>query len=68
MVYPFVAFLAGYIFERGAKTFLRAAIAGLAGGDFALCRRLELALRIYAFAGQGGLSWFLLFSPRKSSK
>src|SRR6476660_9690166 len=28
MVYPFVAFLAGYIFERGTKSFLRAAIAG----------------------------------------
>lgn len=29
MVYPFVAFFAGYIFERGAKSFLRATIAGL---------------------------------------
>src|ERR1700693_1510299 len=28
MVYPFVAFLAGYIFERGPKSFLRAATAG----------------------------------------
>jgi biotin transport system substrate-specific component len=29
MVYPFVAFLAGYVFERGAKSFVRAAAAGL---------------------------------------
>jgi biotin transport system substrate-specific component len=28
LAYPFVAFLAGYIFERGAKSFVRAAIAG----------------------------------------
>ena len=28
-VYPFVAFLAGYMFERGTKSFARAAIAGL---------------------------------------
>src|SRR5690348_5701532 len=29
MAYPFVAFLAGYIFERGSKSFLRAVTAGL---------------------------------------
>src|SRR5437588_1782617 len=29
MVYPLVAFLAGYVFERGDKTFIRAAIGGL---------------------------------------
>lgn len=29
LVYPFVAFLAGYIFERGTKTFVRAAVAGI---------------------------------------
>src|SRR5215475_6284197 len=28
IAYPFVAFVAGYIFERGAKTFARAALAG----------------------------------------
>src|SRR5438045_390304 len=27
MVYPFVAFLAGYIFERGSKSFLRGRVA-----------------------------------------
>src|ERR1700685_1407193 len=31
LVYPFVAFLAGYIFERRTKSFLCAAIAGLLG-------------------------------------
>jgi biotin transport system substrate-specific component len=30
IAYPFVAFLAGYIFDRGAKTFARAAVAGVA--------------------------------------
>ncbi len=42
MVYPFVAFLAGYIFERGTKSFLRAAAAGVLA-------------EILLFAG--GLSW-----------
>ena len=42
MVYPFVAFLAGYIFERGTKSFLRAAVAGVLA-------------EILLFAG--GLSW-----------
>lgn len=47
MAYPFVAFLAGYLFERGAKSFTRAAIAGLAA---------ELLL----FAG--GLTWLYVFT------
>jgi biotin transporter BioY len=47
MVYPFVAFLAGYIFERGAKTFLRAATAGLMA-------------EILLFAG--GLTWLYVFT------
>ena len=42
LAYPLVAFLAGYIFERGAKTFLRATVAGLLA-------------EILLFAG--GLSW-----------
>src|SRR6266581_5902218 len=29
IAYPFVAYLAGYLFERGAKTFVRAAVAGI---------------------------------------
>lgn len=47
LIYPFVAFLAGYIFERGAKSFVRAAIAGLLA-------------EILLFAG--GLSWLYLFT------
>ena len=47
MVYPFVAFLAGYIFERGAKTFVRAAVAGILA-------------EILLFAG--GLAWLYVFT------
>lgn len=47
LVYPFVAFLAGYIFERGSKAFLRAAVAGLLA-------------EILLFAG--GLSWLYIFT------
>ncbi|HET9400551.1 MAG TPA: biotin transporter BioY [Candidatus Acidoferrales bacterium] len=45
MAYPFVAFLAGYIFEGGAKSFLRAAVAGVIG-------------EIVLFAG--GLGWLYI--------
>jgi biotin transport system substrate-specific component len=47
MVYPFVAFLAGYIFERGTRSFIRAAVAGLLG---------EILLFV------GGLSWLYVFT------
>lgn len=47
LAYPFVAFLAGYIFERGAKSFLRATLAGLLA-------------EILLFAG--GLSWLYVFT------
>jgi biotin transport system substrate-specific component len=47
LVYPFVALLAGYIFERGAKTFLRAAVAALGA---------EIVLFL------GGLSWLYIFT------
>jgi biotin transport system substrate-specific component len=47
MVYPFVAFLAGYVFEQGPKTFLRAAIAGFLA-------------EILLFAG--GLTWLYIFT------
>jgi biotin transport system substrate-specific component len=47
LVYPFVAFLAGYIFERGAKSFLRATVAGFLA-------------EILLFAG--GLSWLYIFT------
>ena len=47
IAYPFVAFLAGYIFDRGAKTFARAAVAGVAA-------------EILLFAG--GLTWLYFFT------
>jgi biotin transport system substrate-specific component len=47
LVYPLVAFLAGYIFERGTRSFLRAAIAGVLA-------------EILLFAG--GLTWLYLFT------
>ena len=47
LVYPFLAFLAGYVFERGAKTFARAALAGLLG-------------EVLLFAG--GLSWLYMLT------
>ena len=47
LAYPLVAFLAGYVFERGAKTFFRAALAGILA-------------EILLFAG--GLSWLYVFT------
>jgi biotin transport system substrate-specific component len=47
MVYPFVAFLAGYVFERGAKSFLRGAMAGVLA---------EILLFV------GGLTWLYAFT------
>lgn len=47
MVYPLVAFVAGFLFERGAKTFLRAAISGLVAD-------------VLLFAG--GLTWLYMFT------
>jgi biotin transport system substrate-specific component len=47
MAYPLVAFLAGFVFERGVKTFARAAVAGVLG-------------EIVLFAG--GLSWLYVFT------
>ena len=47
LVYPLVAFIVGYLFERGAKSFARAAIAGLLA---------EIMLFV------GGLSWLYIFT------
>jgi biotin transport system substrate-specific component len=47
LVYPFVAFLAGYVFERRAKTFARAALAGFLA-------------EILLFTG--GLAWLYVFT------
>src|ERR1700686_4563086 len=62
MVYPFVAFLAGYIFERGTKSFLRAATAGFLAEILLFTGGLTW---LYAFthslakAAYLGLYWFL---------
>jgi biotin transport system substrate-specific component len=62
LVYPFVAGLAGFIFERGTKSFARAAIAGLlaeivlfAGG----VTWLYVATHSLAKAAYLGLYWFV---------
>ena len=47
LAYPFVAFLAGFIFERGKKTFARAAVAAFSA-------------EVLLFAG--GLTWLYLFT------
>jgi biotin transport system substrate-specific component len=47
MAYPLVAFLAGFVFERGAKSFVRAAVAGLLA---------EILLFV------GGLSWLYVYT------
>jgi biotin transport system substrate-specific component len=47
LAYPLVAFLAGYLFERGKKTFANAAIAALAA---------EILLFV------GGLTWLYVFT------
>jgi biotin transport system substrate-specific component len=62
MVYPFVAFLAGYIFERGTRSFLRAATAGflaeilLFAGGLTWLYAFTLSLAKAAYLG---LYWFL---------
>jgi biotin transport system substrate-specific component len=62
MMYPFVAFLAGLILERGARTFLRAAIAStiaeillFAGG----IGWLAAWTHSFALAVRFGLYWFV---------
>jgi len=47
MAYPLVAFVAGYVFERSAKSFVRAAVAGLLA---------EILLFV------GGLSWLYVYT------
>jgi biotin transport system substrate-specific component len=47
LVYPFVAFLAGYIFERGTRSFLRAAVASFLAEILLFC---------------GGLTWLYVFT------
>ena len=47
MIYPFVAFLAGFVFERGTRNFVKAASAGLLA-------------EILLFAG--GLTWLYIYT------
>jgi biotin transport system substrate-specific component len=62
MIYPFVAFLAGFVFERGARTFARAAVAGLLAeillftGGLAWLYALTHSLAKAAYLG---LYWFV---------
>ena len=62
MAYPFVAFVAGYMFERGPKTFARAAVAGFlaeillfAGG----LAGLYVVTHSLVKAAYLGLYWFI---------
>lgn len=62
MAYPFVAFLAGYIFERGSKSFVRATIAGLLAEILLFTSGLAwlyLFTHSLAKAAYLGLYWFL---------
>ncbi len=62
LAYPFVAFLAGYLFERGAKSFARAAIAGVLAEGLLFAGGLS-GLYLYthslARAAYMGLYWFI---------
>ena len=68
IAYPFVAALAGYIFERGERTFLRALLASVAGELllfasgiswlYALTHSLPLAIKL-------GLYWFIFAEVMK---
>jgi biotin transport system substrate-specific component len=62
LAYPLVAFVAGYIFEHGRKTFARAALAGLLGEILLFTSGLTwLAVLTHSVAQafRWGLYWFL---------
>jgi biotin transport system substrate-specific component len=62
LVYPFVAWLAGYVMERGRKSFARAAIGGLLGEILLFAGGLGwLAVLTHSVAQafRWGLSWFV---------
>jgi len=62
MAYPFVAGLAGFVMERGRKTFVRAAVAGLLAEVLLFMSGLSwLAIWTGSIkrAVQFGLYWFL---------
>jgi biotin transport system substrate-specific component len=62
LAYPFVAFVAGYVFERGSKSFARATIAGILAETLLFAGGLAW---LYAFthslakAAYLGLYWFI---------
>ena len=62
LAYPLVAFIAGYIFERGRKSFARAAVAGFLA-EIALFTSgltwLAVLTHSVAQAFRWGLYWFL---------
>jgi len=62
MIYPFVAFLAGYILERGTKSFVRAATAGFLAETLLFAGGLTwlyVLTHSLAKAAYLGLYWFL---------
>ena len=62
LAYPFVAFLAGYIFERGRKSFARAAVAGLLAEILLFAGGLTgLYVMTHSLAKEAylGLYWFI---------
>ena len=61
LAYPFVAFVAGWLFERGEKTFARAAVAGVVAEILLFCGGLGwLAVLTHSVAKafMFGLYWF----------
>jgi biotin transport system substrate-specific component len=62
LAYPFVAFLAGFVFERGKKSFGRAAIAGFLAEILLFVGGLSwlfVATHSLAKAAYLGLYWFI---------
>ncbi|SRR5579871_2218247 len=62
LAYPFVAFVAGYVFERGAKSFVRAAISGFLAEILLFVGGLSclyVLTHSLAKAAYLGLYWFI---------
>jgi biotin transport system substrate-specific component len=62
LAYPFVAALAGWIMERGARTFLRAAAAGVLGETLLFASGISWLIvftHSFAQAVRFGLYWFI---------
>jgi biotin transport system substrate-specific component len=68
IAYPFVAGLAGYIFERGKRTFARAVVAGIAGEVLLfVCGISWLYILTHSLARalSFGLYWFIFAEVMK---